>query len=73
MYRDEVDLQDRIGREQRVPDVGLAGVFRPAEYANVNTMPIVRQLSVPFDARVRAEERRAHCGLSMPTAQHGRV
>src|SRR5687768_10957588 len=55
MHRDEVDLQDWIGGEQGVPDVGLASVFRPAEYANVNTMSIVRQLSVPFDARVCAE------------------
>ena len=53
--RYEVYLEIRVRMQERVPDGGPAVIFRPAQNADVDEVPIAGQPPMPLDPRVRTE------------------
>ena len=45
----------RAVSQQSVPDMGVAIVFRPAQDAHIHKPPPLRELSLPMNSRMRAQ------------------
>ena len=60
LYRDKLDFKVRSRFQKSIPNVGTAVVFRPAQYAHIDEVTIVRQSPMPFEAGVRGQD---HVGV----------